>query len=143
MQKYERQLALKAIIAENSISSQIELAERLTAAGFTVTQASVSRDLDELGIGKQNGRYLLPDPKPKQPAIHGVVFHTAGADLIVGKCLPGLASAIAVQIDAENFSEIVGTIAGDDTIFVAVDGVKGQSAALHNLQEMFGDDTQR
>lgn len=129
---------MKAIVAAEVISSQTELVEKLRGAGLRATQASVSRDLNELGIAKHDGRYSIPDLKPEIPAIRGSEFLPVGDNLIVGRCSPGLASAIAVRIDAEGLDEIVGTIAGDDTIFVAVDGPDAQASAIISFGEMFG-----
>src|SRR5687768_12603085 len=128
MRKKARQNSLLALIGSFPIGSQSDLAARLSEQGFAVTQASVSRDLDELGVIKSNGRYTLPQKRGS--AFGELGFDTAGETLIVGHCASGLASAVTVKIDAANISEIVGTIAGDDTIFIAVRDQKGQSTAL-------------
>lgn len=85
MQKGERQQALLGIIRETPSLNQVDLAKRLVGQGFRVTQASVSRDLDELGIEKRNGRYV--EPKVADPANNfgRVEFETAGDCLIVGR----------------------------------------------------------
>ncbi len=138
MHKRVRHEILLSLIGSEPIASQAILASRLTDAGFSVTQASVSRDLDELGVVKINGRYCMP-PKANALAEFGPVsFDTAGSNLIVGKCASGLASAITVRIDAESFAEIVGTIAGDDTIFIAVKDAADQEKVVTALMEMFG-----
>lgn len=137
MHKRVRHEILLSLIRAEPIGSQAILASRLTDAGFSVTQASVSRDLDELGVVKINGRYTFP-PKANVLAEFGPVnFDTAGPNLIVGKCAAGLASAITVRIDSEKFPEIVGTIAGDDTIFIAVKDLIKQEELLTKLKEMF------
>src|SRR5688500_2686407 len=105
MHKRERQNSLLSLIASDSIGSQSELAVRLSQQGYTVTQASVSRDLDELGVIKSDGYYTLP--KKTGSAFGEVDFKTAGETLIVGRCASGLASAVTVKIDAANISEIV------------------------------------
>ncbi|MBK6751403.1 MAG: hypothetical protein IPG67_15750 [Acidobacteria bacterium] len=138
MHKRDRHAILLSLISSEPIRSQAVLASRLTEVGISVTQASVSRDLDELGVLKKNGQYSLP-PKARGIAEFGAVaFDVAGANLIVGKCSSGLASAITVRIDAEKSQEIVGTIAGDDTIFIAVKNITDQDAVLRKLGEMFG-----
>jgi transcriptional regulator of arginine metabolism len=63
----------------------------------------------------------------------------AGDHLVVAKCLPGLASAVAVEIDRAGIAEIVGTLAGEDTIFIAVADRKGQRAAVKKIWELFGE----
>ncbi len=128
------------LIAAKQISRQEELAGLLEEKGFSVTQSSVSRDLLDLGIGKIHGYYALP----KKDASGGGVdafgllsLDTAGDNLIVARCEPGLASAVAVRIDDAGINEIVGTIAGDDTIFIAVKDKNAQRAAIKKIWEIF------
>jgi transcriptional regulator of arginine metabolism len=117
MQKSQRQTTILKLITGKQIGKQEELAELLENKGFSVTQSSVSRDLDELGIIKIGGFYALPR-KPRNAVAFGLLkLDTAGENLIVAKCESGLASAVAVRIDGARIEEIVGTIAGDDTIF--------------------------
>jgi transcriptional regulator of arginine metabolism len=137
MQKEQRQTAILKLISSKQIAKQDELAEFLEKKGFAVTQSSVSRDLDELGIIKVNGFYAIPQ-KPKNAIAFGLLeLRTAGENLIVAKCESGLASAVAVRIDSANISEIVGTIAGDDTIFIAVKDKNEQRAVIKQIWEIF------
>jgi transcriptional regulator of arginine metabolism len=137
MRKEERQTALLKLIASKQIGTQEELAELLEKKNFAVTQSSVSRDLLDLGIIKINGFYALPQ-KPKNAVAFGLLsLQTAGENLIVAKCESGLASAVAVRIDAANISEIVGTIAGDDTIFIAVNDKNEQRTVIKKIWETF------
>ncbi len=136
MQKIERQDALLNLISAERIASQADLAKRLRSRNFDVTQASISRDLDELGIIKAQGIYTVPRK------MSGVAFglssiETAGESLVVAKCDSGLASAAAVKIDAARIAEIVGTIAGDDTIFIAVKDAKDQRSVMKKIWEIF------
>ena len=137
MRKAERHNALLRLIASETIGNQAELASRLSASGFKVTQASVSRDLDELRVVKVNGHYILPRPAEPTAEFDRVDFDTAGETLIVGRCPSGLASAITVRIDAAKIESIVGTLAGDDTIFIAVKNSIAQNGVLNRLKEMF------
>lgn len=137
MQKRERQEVLMTLIRSTQISSQSELADRLTDRGFHVTQASISRDLDELGIAKINGHYAIPKAPNPIAEFGSVSFDTAGESLIVGKCGSGMASAITVRIDALAIPMIVGTIAGDDTIFIAVKDHGSQVEVLDKLESVF------
>lgn len=138
MQKRERQEALLKLISDSPISRQEELAARLTASGFSVTQASVSRDLDELGVTKMNGIYARRATEPVMDfGLRSLA--TAGDNLIVGKCDSGLASAITVKIDAAEIAEIVGTIAGDDTIFIAVQNSEEQRTAMKKIKSIFAN----
>jgi len=138
MHKIERQNAILELIAVEPIASQAVLATRLSEAGFIVTQASISRDLNELEISKLNGVYSRRRRNEERVNDLGAVtFTTAGECLIVGRCSSGLASAITVRIDAEKREEIVGTIAGDDTIFIAVKDKADQATVLRLLQDKF------
>lgn len=137
MQKETRQKKILSLIRARRIGKQEELAGHLERAGVFATQSSVSRDLIELGIVKQHGFYTLPQ-SPQGAAAHGLLSVEAAGDvLIVAKCEPGLASALAVEIDRAALPEIVGTIAGDDTIFIAVTERKAQRAAIKKIWEMF------
>ncbi len=139
MQKRNRQRAILNLIRSERLGNQAVLAERLSKAGFSVTQASVSRDLVELGIAKHNGVYGVEEQPKPAPEFGSVRFDTAGDSMIVGRCASGLASAITVRIDAHGINEIVGTIAGDDTIFIAVKGAEEQTSVLATLASMFGE----
>jgi len=137
MRKRERQEIILSVISARFVASQQELASILRKNGFTVTQASISRDLEELGVVKSEGSYRLP-----QKAVGAEVFGlqslvTAGDCMIVVKCLSGLASAAAVRIDSTKIEEIVGTIAGDDTIFIAVKDQRSQRSAMRRIWEIF------
>ncbi len=133
MQKKERQKKILELIATSEIARQENIAAELSRLGFRVTQASISRDLDELGVEKQNGKYSLPN-RPARSAATGIhSLLTAGENLVVAKCDPGLASAIAVRIDSANIDEIVGTVAGDDTIFIAVKDRVSQASAMSKI----------
>lgn len=137
MLKARRQEALLKVIGAERIASQSELADRLRARDFDVTQASISRDLDELGVIKSAGIYTLPQ-KPRGASIFGLSsLEASGDSLIVAKCDSGLASAAAVKIDAARIPEIIGTIAGDDTIFIAVKNSKAQRIVTKKVWEVF------
>jgi len=137
MQKKDRHDFILKLIGTEQISRQDLLAQKLGISGFVVTQASISRDLEELGITKSNGVYQLPTAA-SGAAKYGIKSLTpVGDNLIVGRCDPGLASAITVRIDASAISEIVGTIAGDDTIFIAVPNADAQTAAISKIWNLF------
>ncbi|MEO7659125.1 MAG: ArgR family transcriptional regulator [Pyrinomonadaceae bacterium] len=137
MHKKDRHNTLLALIGARQIANQSELVASLREAGFAVTQASVSRDLDEMGIGKVRGYYSLPEKTIRDSGFGAVTFDIAGGNLIVGRCLSGLASALTVRIDAAEIPGIVGTIAGDDTIFIAVKDAARQGEVLKNLADLF------
>jgi len=138
MQKAERHKQILDLISREPIKRQDELASLLRDNGFDVTQASVSRDLDEIGVVKVGGRYVQSSIDESQPGPFGIrAIDTSGENLLVIKCTAGLASAAAVMIDAERIPEIVGTIAGDDTIFIAVKNAAGQRTAKRKLMTLF------
>ena len=138
MIKRERQKRILNLIRASRIGTQDELREHLERAGVAATQSSVSRDLDELGIVKHHGFYALP--QANGDAARGLInLDTAGDVLVIAKCLPGRASAVAVEIDDAAISEIVGTLAGEDTIFIAVREQKAQRAAMKRIWELFAN----
>jgi transcriptional regulator of arginine metabolism len=139
MQKRARQQYIRDLIGKSTISGQLELVEMLKSAGFPVTQASVSRDLDELNIIKANGHYSLPVRRSLSNPLNSVELVASGDNLIIAKCRSGLASAVAVRIDEAGVENIAGTLAGDDTIFIAVADPRGQHLVMRRLWELFED----
>ncbi len=127
--KVRRQRAMADLIRSHNVTSQEELSERLASQGFAVTQATVSRDLDQIGAvkvrrGGHLGYALADQVQPGAPDIAALLrdfvrsIDTA-ANLVVIKTPPGSAHLIGVALDQSGLPEIVGTICGDDTIFVA------------------------
>lgn len=137
MIKENRQEKILNLIRAKNIRTQDELTEMLSETDFSVTQSSVSRDLEELGIIKVRGVYALPQKAGGASRFGLLGLETAGENLIVAKCESGLASAVAVRIDNAKLAELVGTIAGDDTIFIAAKDAKSQKAALKKIWEVF------
>jgi len=135
--KRERQKRILNLIRAQPIGTQEALRAHLERAGVPATQSSVSRDLEELGVVKHHGRYALPHANGD--ATRGLIsLDVAGEVLVVAKCLPGRASAVTVEIDDEAIPEIVGTLAGEDTIFIAVRDQKSQRTAIKKIWEIFG-----
>jgi transcriptional regulator of arginine metabolism len=131
--KEQRHRAIAELIRSQPLASQDELAEHLAAQGFAVTQATVSRDLEQLGAVKvrRDGRlgYALPDQlaagasSPSQLATvlrDWVRSIDVAGNLVVLKTPPGSAHLIGVALDQAALPEVVGNICGDDTVFVAV-----------------------
>ncbi len=138
MQKAERQKLILDVISARPIERQDELSQLLRDSGFSVTQASISRDLDELGIIKIDGRYARVELQVAEASPFGVSsIEPAGENLLIVRCLSGLASAAAVRIDGSEIEEIVGTIAGDDTIFIAIGNVHDQKIVMKKLKMIF------
>ena len=147
--KAERQDAILRAIEENHIDTQEQLAEALRQAGMQVTQATISRDIRELGLskialGNGNSRYatlVRTDDVEKNERLGRIfaesVLSVAQADnLIIIKTLSGSGSAAAELIDSLPWPEIVGTLAGDNTIFVAVQSREKVLAVIQSFQEM-------
>ncbi|MBA2315483.1 MAG: arginine repressor [Chloroflexi bacterium] len=131
--KQLRQRAIRDLVAQRPLRTQGELAAALGERGFRTTQATISRDVAELGLVKANREgtqaYALP-PRLIDAEATGedrlrkllidlpVEFHEAGLLLVV-RTLPGSAHAIAASLDRARWPEVAGSIAGDDTLFVA------------------------
>lgn len=137
MIKEKRQQKIRDLIQTNSIATQEELTKLLSEAGYFVTQSSVSRDLEQIGVMKMHGFYAMPKNGDKAPKFGLLSLETAGENLIVAKCESGLASAVAVKIDSAGLPKLIGTIAGDDTIFIAVKGKDDQKTVIRKIWEIF------
>jgi transcriptional regulator of arginine metabolism len=133
--KEQRHSIILKIIESEHIARQDQIVTKLAERGFDVTQASVSRDLVELGVVKVGGHYTSPR-RGESTDFGPIGLRAAGDNLIVVSCQSGLASAIAVKMDRAKISEIVGTIAGDDTIFVAVESLQHQRVVIKKLWEV-------
>ena len=136
MLKSARQKRILSLIRAKPIGTQEELRALLEKAGVPTTQSSVSRDLEELGVIKHHGHYTVP--QANGGTARGLLsLDFAGDTLIVARTEPGLASAVAVEIDRAAIAEIVGTIAGEDTIFIAVREAKAQRPTIKKIWELF------
>ena len=136
MNKHDRQQKILSLIQTQPIGTQEGLRSLLEKSGVPATQSSVSRDLEELGVVKQHGHYTLP--RTNGAPTRGLLsLDQAGDVLVVARTVPGLASAVAVEIDAAAIPEIVGTIAGEDTIFIAVRELKDQRTTVKKIWGLF------
>lgn len=119
----ERRAAIRRLVLENSLGSQAELRARLKAQGFRASQPVLSRDLRLLRVAKEAGTYQIREPERVTPlsALKSLVrsFATAREYLLL-RCEPGAASAIARALEAEELEGLVGTVAGDDTVLIAL-----------------------
>jgi transcriptional regulator of arginine metabolism len=136
--KRVRQQKVLEIVAAKRVATQEELAGELALRGIDATQSSVSRDIAELNLIKSNGYYTVPGP-PAAPAGDIVEIDTAGDNLIVVKTDVGLAQPAALRIDRAKLDEIVGTVAGDDTILIAVKSRAAQQLALKRIMSLFAN----
>ncbi len=126
LEQNERRRAIARLLADRVVNRQAELVELLRAEGYPATQSSVSRDLRDLGAAKRNDRYSLPkvadngDRGSLQVVTEFVRdIRSAGPNLLVVMTPVGAAQRVAVMLDRSGWPEIVGTVSGDDTIFVA------------------------
>jgi transcriptional regulator of arginine metabolism len=130
MNKGQRHIKIREIIANREIETQDELVDNLKQTGFNVTQATISRDIKELHLVKvpmQDGRYRYSLPadqrfnplqKLKRALMDSFVKIDQANNLIIMKTLPGNANAVAALIDNLDWKELIGTICGDDTILI-------------------------
>ncbi|NYB73520.1 arginine repressor [Sedimentibacter hydroxybenzoicus DSM 7310] len=132
MKKYTRQTKILELISKKEVETQEELADGLKAMGIDVTQATISRDIKELRLVKvmsKNGKYKYATIGQSQEGItdrlnkifeNSVVSIDNALNIIVLKTIPGAAQICASAIDYMGVDDIVGTLAGDDTVFVAI-----------------------
>ena len=135
--KKKRHEMILTLIKENEISTQDELLELLIEKGFSVTQATVSRDINELHLIKVQTKKVQKYAINEQNSHNLNKFHTIFAQSVISvdfggnicciKCFAGTANAAAATIDALNYPEVVGTLAGDDTLFILL---KTEQAAV-------------
>jgi len=147
-----RHAAIRSLIRRRKVGSQSELGEALAETGHTVDQSTLCRDLRELGIAKVDGIYRVPAPREagapvdagapgEVPGASAVAKFIAGASpagphLLVVRCAAGTASAVGLAIDGEGWPEVVGTLAGDDTLFVATASARDQRKVIERLDRL-------
>ena len=140
-----RRSAILRLLRGATVHGQGDLVRLLKREGHKVTQSSVSRDLRDLGVLKVSGRYLPPGDETARTHrdfdtlaqfVRGV--DTAGPSLTVIKTTVGAAQSVAIAIDRGDWPEVVGTISGDDTIFIATRDARAQSQVRGRLRESFG-----
>jgi transcriptional regulator of arginine metabolism len=145
--KRDRQNAVLQLIGGRQISSQEELKQLLAAQGWSVNQATLSRDLRDLGVVRAPSgagvRYLLPemvvdDAKPSLDSLLPQLFsHVDGVgELIVLHTLPGGAQPIAEAVDAQGWPEIIGTLGGENTILIVCRSAEARRVLTQRLLEL-------
>jgi len=148
MAKRQRQAVMLQLVKSHRIPNQERLRELLSVEGFDVTQATLSRDIRELRLVKVPGaggvaHYRLPEEWENKPPLQTLLpIMYLGAEgtgnLLIVRTVPGSASAVAIAIDWEEWPEVVGTIAGDDTIFIAVRSAGDRDAVAERLTTLAG-----
>lgn len=146
--KYSRHAKILEIIENHEIETQEELAEYLKKNGIHVTQATVSRDIKELRLIKvlaKSGRYKYASLKQQESAISdrlvkifkdSILSIDSAGNIVVLKTLAGAANAAGAAVDALDIKEIVGTIAGDDTIFILVREQEGVGMVVDRFKKL-------
>ena len=130
--KEDRQRAILALVREGPVETQLDLVKALTERGFTATQATVSRDIQELGLVRTVGGYRVG--APVSVASELVLSMTQVQFVVVIRTPPGTANLVARVIDESDLEGVVGTVAGDDTIIV----VLGEDDAADGLRRFLG-----
>jgi len=132
------------ILRGSPVRNQQDLVRLLKKQGHDVTQSSVSRDLRDLGVLKAAGGYVLPPEETQRTNgdFRTLVqffrgFKPAGPCLTVVRTTIGAAQSVAVAIDKAQWPEVVGTLSGDDTIFIATNGASAQSKLDERLRSIF------
>jgi transcriptional regulator of arginine metabolism len=140
----KRQLKILELISARPIRTQEELADALAAEGWRVTQSSVSRDITALKLVKVDGAYQRParvsthpeHPDERRIAEGVLTIDLAGEALMVLHTPAGEANRVALALDRLAWGDVIGTIAGDDTIFLAVKGRPAQQRVLRQLRRL-------
>ncbi len=147
----QRREAILEILQVEDVLRQSQLVGLLAQRGITATQSSISRDLQQLGIAKLGSGYQQPrsetatrgNQSESRARLVRVDFvreiNTAGPNLTVIKTAVGAAQTVAVFLDRASWPEIVGTLSGDDTIFIATQNVSDQRSLVTKLQNHFSD----
>ncbi len=147
MNKKQRQELLINIITEKEIGTQEELIREFSKSGNDATQATISRDIKELGIIKRKGAngnyrytysYRTDGPDNSSMFISSAIECEAAGHIVCVKCYSGMASAACAVLDSMNAPNTVGTIAGDDTIFILMKSEHDANALASRLNLMIG-----
>ncbi len=149
--KRNRHAKIAELIERYDIETQEELAEKLRADGYEVTQATVSRDIRELKLskipgGKGKQKYVMlqhTDVEMSDKYIRvlreGMTIMDMAQNILVVKTVPGMAMAVAAALDAMHMKEIVGTIAGDDTIMMAIRSTDDTVTVMDKIKGVLGE----
>jgi len=141
-QDYRRRTILE-LLAERPMKRQLDIGRALRKMGFKVTQSTVSRDLEALGIVRHEGFYRPPQARGDQSQIAQVerfIRHVRGAGphMVVFETTSGAAKAVAAALRSANWPEVRGILAEDDTLFVATDNVYDSRLLLQRMRRIIG-----
>lgn len=135
-----RQTEILSLLQSHNVRNQGDLVDLLEQKGIKATQSSISRDLRALGVGWIGGRYTLPaEHDERDPGVSEIshflrAMRPAGAHLTVILTMAGAAQAVGLAIDRAGWPEVVGTMAGDDTVFAATASARDQRRLLRRLE---------
>lgn len=144
--KAQRHHAIREILAQSPIANQDELRRKLAERSLHVTQATLSRDMHDLRLSKGPTGYFLPPTAPEADDLPGLrdILHSFGLEvrqagnLLVLATITSGAQPIAAAVDYEGYSEVVGTLAGDDTVLIICPDPKQASSLKSRIEEMIG-----
>jgi len=138
--RLERQDVIRRIVRRDRIRTQRDLVDRLRAQGFVCTQATVSRDITEMGLRKlPEGVYVLAEDLHLQRMISELVTKVVQADtMVIVKASPGTAPGVAAALDGAGLDEVLGSIAGDDTILVITKSAADATAIVSTIDKYRG-----
>ena len=144
MSKLTRHAAICSLVDENEVASQDELRRKLFRRGHRVTQATLSRDIHELGLMKTSEGYKLPQGEDGELALPSIerliqtfVYEVRTAlNQVVIKTSAGSAQPVSAAIDAEDWDEVVGTIGGDDTILAVTSDSRAAEKLAQRLRKL-------
>lgn len=138
----ERRAAIRRLVLEDALHSQGELRARLKTAGFRASQPVLSRDLRLLRVAKEAGIYRIREPErvTSLTALKSLLRSSEPAhELVLLRCEPGAASAVARALEAEEIEGVVGTVAGDDTVLVALDSKAAAQRVKKRVAQLVSD----
>lgn len=138
--RVERQSAIRRIVRDERIRTQRDLVERLKDEGFVCTQATVSRDVTEMGLRKlPEGVYVLAEDLHLQRMISELVISVVGTgSLVLVKSTPGTAPGVAAALDGAELDGILGSIAGDDTVLIIAADEKSATRVRDGIDKFRG-----
>jgi transcriptional regulator of arginine metabolism len=136
-----RRKAILAMLAERPMTRQIEIGRALRKQGYKVTQSTVSRDLEALGIVRRQGVYHPPVPQGNESGVGKMEefireVQNAGPYMLVFTTVQGMAKAVGVALKAAAWPEVRGVIAEDDTLFVATDNVYDSRLLMQRVKRL-------
>jgi transcriptional regulator of arginine metabolism len=138
--RLERQDVIRRLVRRERIRTQRDLVERLQSQGFVCTQATVSRDITEMGLRKlPEGVYVLAEDLHLQRMLSELVMSVVQADaMVIVKASPGTAPGVAAALDGAGLDEVLGSIAGDDTILVITKSAVDAAAVVDTIDKYRG-----